>query len=231
MPSEKAYRQHKFIRPPGATELLLVRHGESRPATPGEAFPLVNGQGDPELAEIGRQQAEKLGERLAHQQIDAIYVSNLCRTAETAAPLCKIKEMTASVESDLREVHLGDWEGGVFRIKAHQNDPLIVQMREQQRWDLIPGGESNEALNERVMAAMHRIVDRHPDQMVVVVSHGGVIGSILSKITGAEAFAFNGPDNASISHIVVDGQQAVLRRFNDTSHLSMVFSGDLDLPT
>lgn len=231
MASQKVYPQHRFVRPAGATEILLVRHGESRAAVPGEPFPLVDGQGDPELAEIGRQQAEKLGERLAEQDIDAIYVTNLCRTVQTAAPLCRLKGMEPKLEADLREVHLGDWEGGVFRIKAHENDPIIQEMRQQQRWDVVPGAESNEALHTRTIAALKRITAAHPDQLVVAVSHGGAIANILAHATGSRPFAFNGPDNASISHIVVIGDEILLRRFNDTSHLTPLMGSKVDLPT
>ncbi len=51
------YRQARFRRPAGATEILLVRHGESRAHRAGESFPLVDGHGDPELSELGRAQA------------------------------------------------------------------------------------------------------------------------------------------------------------------------------
>ena len=61
-----AYRQPRFTRPPGATELLLVRHGESRAADPANPFPLVDGQGDPELHPAGRAQAEAVAARLQH---------------------------------------------------------------------------------------------------------------------------------------------------------------------
>jgi len=84
----KEYRQQRFARPQGATELLLIRHGESRAATAEAPFPLVDGHGDPELHAAGREQAERVGERLRLEPIDAVYVTNLRRTAETAAPLC-----------------------------------------------------------------------------------------------------------------------------------------------
>ena len=58
----KEYRQHSYQPPAGATEILLVRHGESRPASPENPFPLVEGHGDPELHENGRQQANLVGE-------------------------------------------------------------------------------------------------------------------------------------------------------------------------
>ena len=113
----KEYRQHRFTRPPGATEILLVRHGESR-AFNGVPFPMIDGQGDPELSELGRDQAERVGERLCDQPIDAIYVTNLRRTAETAAPLARRLNIEPVVEPDLREVHLGEWEGGIFANAA-----------------------------------------------------------------------------------------------------------------
>ena len=83
----KEYRQHRFEPPPGATELLIVRHGESAPARPDVKFALTEGHGDPELAPDGRWQAEQLGRRLSKERIDAVYVTPLRRTHETAAPL------------------------------------------------------------------------------------------------------------------------------------------------
>jgi probable phosphoglycerate mutase len=215
----KEYRQHRFTRPPGATEILLVRHGESRAAVAGEPFPLIDGQGDPELAAAGREQAQRVGERLKHHPVDAIYVTSLRRTHETAAPLAKHLDIEPLVEPELREVHLGDWEGGIFRIKAFENDPVYQQMQNEQRWDAIPGAESHDSLRQRVAGALARIAKKHPDQLVVAVVHGGVVGHILSEATGSTPFAFNGCDNGSISHIVMlDGKIAV-RRFNDAAHL------------
>ena len=116
--------------PEGATDIYLVRHGESRAAIEGELFPLVNGQGDPELSSEGRTQALAVAEKLASFPIDAVYVTNLRRTLETATPLCKRLGLEPIEEPDLREVHLGDWEGGVFRAKAFENDPLYQKMQE-----------------------------------------------------------------------------------------------------
>ncbi|MBT4518884.1 MAG: histidine phosphatase family protein [Halieaceae bacterium] len=231
MSEEKVYRQVKFVRPAGATEILLVRHGESRAASADKPFPLVEGQGDPELAEAGREQAEKLGQRLANHAIDAVYVTNLRRTHETAAPLCRIRNMTPRVVKDLREVHLGEWEGGLFRIKAHEGHPLIMEMREHQEWGKIPGGETNAQLDERVRRGLDGIIDKHPDQVVMVVVHGGVIGSILSQATGSQPFAFTGADNGSISHLIAVQGRLGLRRFNDTSHLSAMITADVAMPT
>src|SRR5690606_5823870 len=76
------YRQLRFSPPPGATEIYLVRHGESEPAVPGQPFPTVDGHGDPALAPQGRAQAERVGERLADTRFDAVYVTTLRRTLQ-----------------------------------------------------------------------------------------------------------------------------------------------------
>jgi probable phosphoglycerate mutase len=214
------YRQRSFSPPPGATEVLLVRHGESRAATAESPFPLVDGHGDPELHPNGQEQARRVARRLGNERIAAIYVTNLRRTVETAAPLCNDLGLTPIVEPDLREVYLGAWEGGLLRIKAHDNDPVYQRMVEEQRWDVIPDAESWDALNTRITRALARIAGRHPNELVVAVVHGGVIAHIIAHATGARPFAFNGADNGSISHIVLTGDKILVRRFNDSSHLT-----------
>jgi len=225
------YRQYRFQPPPGATELLVVRHGESAPARPGESFPLTGGHGDPELAPEGRWQAEQLGVRLAKEDIHAIYVTTLRRTHETAEPLATRLGLEPQVEPDLREVHLGEWEGGVYRQKAAEGHPAFRAAMTEGEWGRIPGAETTEQLRGRAVGAIERIVASHPDQRVVVVSHGGVIGCLLAHSTGGKTFAFVGADNASISHLVVADGRWILRRFNDTGHLAGELSSVPEPPT
>ena len=227
----KEYRQHRFEKPVGAVDVILVRHGESRAARPEEPFPLVAGQGDPELSALGTQQAKLVGERLRNEAIDAVYVTNLRRTSETAAPLLGHLGLEPIKEPDLREVHLGEWEGGVFRKKVHENDPLYQRMQTEQRWDVIPGAESRENLTVRVGRALDRIAQHHANQVVVAVVHGGIIGHILAHASGAEPFAFNGCDNGSISHVVLTEGKIVVRGFNDRSHLVSLGDVGVAVPT
>jgi probable phosphoglycerate mutase len=201
--------------------MVLVRHGESEPLVEGNPFPLVGGHGDPALAPEGRAQAELVGERLSLEPIAAIYVTTLRRTHETAAPLAARLGLTPSVEPDLREVHLGDWEGELFRQKVADGDPIVVQMFTEQRWDLIPGSESGESFSNRVKAGITRIATAHPGERVAVVVHGGVIGEALAQATGSRPWSFVGADNGSISRLVVTPDRWVLRGFNDTVHLPL----------
>ena len=144
MSPPRVFRQSRFLPPSGAAELVLVRHGESEPLVEGTAFPLADGHGDPALAPEGRVQAEQVGARLADEPIDAIYVTTLRRTVETAAPLAARLGLEPRVEADLREVHLGDWEGELFRQKVADGDPIARRMVQEQRWDVIPGAETGE---------------------------------------------------------------------------------------
>lgn len=212
-------RQHRFAPPPGACDILLIRHGETQAAVRGENFPTVDGQGDPALRPEGEAQARAVAERLKHERIEAIYVTTMQRTHQTAAPLAAALGITPRVEADLREVFLGDWDGGEFRFRAAANDPAVVRAREIECWSALPGGESFAALQTRVVRGLHRIAADHPDQLVAVVVHGGVVGAALSHATGSRNFGFNGADNGSISRVVIHGTAMTLRGFNDVSHL------------
>jgi probable phosphoglycerate mutase len=219
MTAAEPVRQARFRRPPGSTDIVLVRHGESAAFDPDRPFGLVDGHGDPELHPAGRAQAEAVAERLADEPISAIYVSSLRRTAETAAPLAARLGLTPQVEPDLREVHLGEWEGGLYRQKVAEGDPVVGKVIAEQRWDVIPGAEPAERFAARVAAALERITAAHPDELVVAVAHGGTIGEVLAQVTGSQRLAFSASDNASISHVVLGPAVRAVRRFNDTSHL------------
>jgi 2,3-bisphosphoglycerate-dependent phosphoglycerate mutase len=216
------YAQRAFTRPPGSTEIVLIRHGASADAIPGEPFPLTDGHGDPPLSPAGEEQAQALANRLAAEPLDAIFVTGLARTVQTAAPLAARLRQDPLVVPDLREVRLGDWEGGEFRIRVHSADPIALRAVTEERWDVIPGAESMESLAERVTRGIAAILDHvGPDATAAAVLHGGIIGEICRQATASRPFAFVHSDNCSISRIVVlpDGRW-LLRTFNDIAHLN-----------
>ena len=124
-------RQHRFTPPEGACDILLIRHGETQAAVRGERFPMVDGQGDPALRPEGEAQAQAVAARLKAEPIAAIYVTTMQRTHQTAAPLAALLDRVPMVEPDLREVFLGDWDGGEFRFRAAANDPAFVRARKR----------------------------------------------------------------------------------------------------
>jgi probable phosphoglycerate mutase len=201
------------------------------PARSDVTFSLVDGHGDPELAPAGHEQAERVGARLAAEPIAAIYVTTLRRTSETAAPLATRLGLVPRVEADLREVYLGEWEGGLFRLRVAEGHPLAQRMLAEERWDVIPGAEPADGFAQRVRHALVRLAGRHPDETIAAFTHGGVIGQALAEATGSRPFAFSGADNASISHLVLSSERWAVRAYNDAAHLHPGFTAAGEAPT
>lgn len=213
------YRQHRFTPPAGAADILLIRHGETEAAKPGQSFAMKDGHGDPALRPEGEAQAVAVGERLKTEPISAIYVTKLRRTHQTAAPLAAHLGLEPIEDPDLHEVHLGDWDGGAYRMHAAQGHPAFKRAKAAQEWGEIPGAETTAALHERVTRGLLRIAAAHPDQRVAVVVHGGVVGAALAAASGSQAFAFNGAANGSISRVVIKDGTMIVQGFNDCAHL------------
>ena len=123
---------------------------------------------------------------------------------------------------ELREVSLGEWEGGEFRIRMAEGDPVALQAVAEERWEVIPGAETMASLALRVRAGIEAIVAlAGPDVRVAAIVHGGVIGEACRQATDSRPFAFVHSDNGSLTRLVVlPGGAWLLRSFNDTAHLA-----------
>ena len=216
------YEQRQYAVPDDATELILVRHGASAEAVEGERHEMLEGRGNPPLSPTGREQAERVGERLASEEIAAIFTSTLQRTHQTAAPLVARTGIEPVELADLAEVSLGDWEGGEFRIRAYKGDSLVARAIAEERWDVLPGAEPMEAFAERVRRGIDTIVDQvGAGVSAVAFVHGGVVGDLCRQATRSRPFAFVRNDNTSISRLVVHADGSLfLRSFNDIGHLA-----------
>lgn len=215
------YPQTSFAPPPGSTRITLVRHGQTEPADPdGPDFPVKDGHGDPSLTDLGARQAISVADRLEDELIDAIYVTSLIRTHQTAAPLVERLGITPGVEADLREVFLGEWEGGLFRhMLALQEHPGAIAFRQTYEWGSVPGAETNAELTARTSAALERIRQAHPDEHVVCFVHGGVIAALCSFAAESHMRPFAGADNCSLHRLVLTDERWILRGYNDINHL------------
>ena len=217
-----SYPQTLYQPEDGACQILLVRHGQSAPFVPDQPFPLVDGHGNPHLSELGHYQATLVGDRLGTEPIEAIYASILTRTQQTAAPLAAKRQLTTTVEPDLQEVFLGDFEGGLIRQMSAEDHPAILAMRTKREWGELPGAETNAELTKRTVGAMQRIAAMHPDELVAVFCHGGVVGAILGHAIGVNPFSFNGSRHTAISHLVVNPSGWVVRSFNNAAHVGQI---------
>ena len=188
----------------------------------GQRFPLLEGHGDPALAPEGEVQAALMAERLAGEPIAGLFITPLKRTAQTAAPLAARLGLDPVVVPDLVEVSLGEFEGGEFRVRLSEGDPIALQAVEEERWEVIPGAETMESLAQRVRAGIEAVVAAAgTDATVAAIVHGGVIGEVCRQATHSRPFAFVHNDNTSLTRLVVlPGGRWLLRSFNDTAHLA-----------
>ena len=162
------------------TRLILIRHGETDWNTTGR----WQGQTDVPLNERGRQQARQLVADLAGMQIDAIYSSDLGRARDTAAPLSQAAGLPVIVDARLREIHQGEWQGMLAaEIEARYAEAL--RSRREDPLNLAPpGGETVAQVRARVLRCLEQILKRHPDESVVIVSHGFVLGLLRAHLLG-----------------------------------------------
>jgi broad specificity phosphatase PhoE len=197
---------------------LLVRHGEST----WNAERRIQGQLDPPLTELGREQARRLAARFRSRPAAALYASDLCRASQTAEPVEQVLEMEAAPTRELREIALGDWEGKTREDLIAEFPDLWSAWAREPDWDLVPGGEGAEPFERRVRAILADLFDRHPGGDVVVVTHGGVIQTALAGVVGRRTrgvFPFV-IHNASLTVLQRFGGRTVVTVVNDTCHLA-----------
>jgi probable phosphomutase (TIGR03848 family) len=170
---------------PKPTTVLLVRHGQT-PTTgstlPGRAAGL-------HLADTGRAQAEGAAHRIsALTKVDAVYASPLERTRETAAPIAKALGQRVKIDRGLLECDFGDWTGR--KLKDLFKLPEWSTVQRYPSGFRFPGGESFVEMQQRITGAIARLVERHPGQTIVAVSHADPIKAAVAHALGTHLDLF-----------------------------------------
>jgi ribonuclease H / adenosylcobalamin/alpha-ribazole phosphatase len=200
------------------TVTALLRHGQ----TPMSVQKRYAGRTDVPLTEVGVQQAAAVAKRLASAGLDVIVTSPLLRTVQTAQAVAAVTGAAVVTDDGFRETDFGAWEGLTFaevrerwpaEMTAWLADPEVAP----------PGGESFTDVSTRVTAALDRVLAARAGQTVLVVSHVTPIKMLVTAALLAPPAALYRMhlDVAALCEIdwYADGP-AVLRSFNDTSHLS-----------
>ncbi len=203
--------------------LYLIRHGESDRASK-EWFGSPRGaQWDPSLSTKGREQSELLARRLLVMDLEpyAIYASPLRRARETAEMFAGKVGREITMEDGLIEAHIGGWEGRSFEEIVEHDPGIVYALRHQQAiWSRAPGAEHELDFRTRVHDALEGILERHPDENVLVFAHGGVVNAFCGEILGLPQAMLFLPENSSINTIDVDGDMRRIRFLNDVLHLT-----------
>lgn len=207
--------------PSRQTRIFLVRHG----ATVLTAEDRFAGATNVQLSNEGRQQTQRLADRLAEEPLAAIYASPLDRTVETAGILAAPHRLEVQKRDGLREISHGHWEQ-LTRQEVEERFPEEAAAWEQDPYTFAPpGGESGLAVTARALPALLEIVRDHSGKTVLVVSHKATIRLLLSSLLGFDPRRYrDNLDQSPAALNIVDFKDAVRARltlFNDTSHYSL----------
>jgi len=201
---------------PTSTRFHLVRHGEIA----ANVDKVWHGSIDSPLTERGRAQAVAVGRHLAGALAGdppvALYSSPLQRARDTAAAIASALRLEARLEPALGEYHLGEWEGRPYPdlmadgfFERVMRDPDYAP----------PGAESPRQVAERVADALVRIAGAHPEQRVVVVSHGAALNLAVGHLIDGSLTSWDRlMRNCAVSEIELAPAPRVIS-FNVCTHL------------
>lgn len=153
--------------------ILLVRHGQSEWNAQGR----WQGQADPPLTALGRDQARQAAARLP--PVDAVVASDLSRAHHTATIMAAAVGLSVDrLEPRLRERHAGPWQGLTHHEIERQWPGWI---RSDRRPD---GYEADHLVAARAFEALHDLALDYAGATLLAVSHSGTIRSVVEQVNG-----------------------------------------------
>lgn len=189
------------------TTIGFVRHG----ITAWNVEKRAQGSANIPLHEEGIEGAKKIAERLAGEQWDIIYTSPQKRALQTAQIIGeKLPHALIVADERLREISGGQIEG------TTEEERLEKWGADWRSLDL--GIEKHEEILERGMSFMNEIKEKHPNDRVLVVSHGGIIRKLICSILN-DYETYANLDNTSLSVLQFNETGANCSLFNCTKHL------------
>jgi probable phosphomutase (TIGR03848 family) len=172
------------------------------------------------LSAEGREQAERLGERLRPIRLTAIYSSPLERCVETAEAVARGRNLQIRRLPDLDEVGYGRWSGRSLTQLARTS--LWKRLQQSPSSVRFPGGETLSEVQGRTAAALEDIASRSPRGVIAVVTHADVIRLLLAHFAGIHIDLFQRltVSPASVSALVLGDRIPRILRVNDTGSVA-----------
>ena len=203
-----------------STQVILVRHGETDWNREGR----IQGHLPIPLNKRGLAQAAAVADRLKTTPFSALYSSDLLRARQTAEAIGRARGARVICDERLREWDLGVLSGLMRAVAEDLHPEAFGIYRNRIVDEPVPGGESVRQRYDRVTEAVQEIASAHPEETLVVVSHGGPLGDCYRRAVGAPLNAGLRVDlfNASINRIRIDGEDWRLESWGDVDHLEVL---------
>jgi broad specificity phosphatase PhoE len=199
------------------TRIILVRHGQ----TPWNKDKIFRGSKDIPLNDQGREEACLAGEWLKGEIIQAAYTSPLSRSRHTAEAIARHHGLKVQDLPGLRDLCYGDWEGlPLTEVKVKYAD-LYHQWETAPQTVRFPGGETLDELRSRALAAVEEVIQRHPDQVVLLSAHRAVNKVLIAALIGLDSSHFwrIGQDTTAVNRFTWAGGVWHIMSINDVCHL------------
>jgi broad specificity phosphatase PhoE len=194
--------------------LCLFRHGQ----TTWNALGKYQGQTDTDLDDLGKAQARAVGMRSREMSPVALYTSDLVRCRDVAAQIQNLAGLEPMPDPRLREFDFGAWAGHTREQIADKFPDEYQAWRSGDQHVRPGGGESATILRERVEAFIADVRSRHPEGLVVAVSHAAWIRSAVRWALGGHVVGVGVPSQGSLTTLTL-GDHVTLESFNDRGHL------------
>lgn len=197
------------------TQIYLIRHAEAE----GNLYRRMHGQYDSGITELGRRQIAALGRRFQDIHLDAVYASDLCRTMETAAVLCRGKHLPLHTDRRLREIHVGIWEDVSFGDALQGWPEEMAQFIRDPNAFCLEGAETYGAVARRAEEALRDIGTKNPGKTVAVAAHRVIISAVLEHLF-PETVGVNGSANTAVSLLTYEDGAFSLKYCHNADHLT-----------
>jgi len=193
---------------------------------------MLQGRMDSPLDALGIRQANLLADRVASEiQADALLTSPLQRALVTAQIVGARIGMEPTIVPELSEMNFGALEGTTIdRIEA-EHPALAVRMNDIADDDFgWPEGETRRDFHGRVLRVFQAILADFTGKRVIVVAHGGVIGSFIAQIEGVSPNDWRRLPvlNCSLTHLHVTPEHTAVHLLNDAVHLDVLDADSVD---
>ncbi|MDU7360229.1 MAG: histidine phosphatase family protein [Propionibacteriaceae bacterium] len=166
------------------TRVIMLRHGETLWNREGK----MQGQADIELSEHGREQAHEVATELSQYAFDAVWSSPLSRAVETARAVASAQGLDVHVDARLGEINMGSLAGKTWAEVSKAHPEWVERLRAGEDFRRSESGETSEEMARRGTLALHDIAAEHPDQTVLVATHGFFARVTVASLLGLSGF-------------------------------------------
>lgn len=203
------------------TRVILVRHAR----TVWNSERRYGGHTNVSLDETGKNQVKKVAQRLKSYPIKAVYASDLERAYQTAEAIADIHNLVINKFGELREINFGQWEGKTYdEIMLEEAQQLIMDSWIKDPYHTcLPDGESLTHLQDRVVACLKKIIAKHPEETIVIVTHAGPIWTVISHVLDVPLNNYWRIKQSNTAINIIDFYEdggGVISLLNDISHLA-----------